>query len=179
MRGPLDKLKNLFNTKSSQTINVQILSISREPSNMIKIEFITPEGYQSDALLEIGSGWKNSEFINFTDSIDSFNLNNINSLVGERASINLSEFPQFYALCKKPPQELVVSAANHKDVIEQTREFEKSKNPTMEELLYERIRLLHGISDKEARKMANTEALNMSELDALKISNDEIKEYNQ
>ena len=83
--------------------------------------------------------------------------------------MNLKEFPQFYTYCKVPPDGLVVSAANHPDVMRQTEEFEES-NPTMEQLLYERIKHIDGISNKEARKMANVEALDMGELNALQTN---------
>lgn len=136
----------------------------------MNIVFETPEGMRSKAILNTGENLNDSEVIEFIEDVDNVNIENIAELIYKQVEINLNKFPQFYTDCKVPPSGLVVSAANHPDVIKQTEKFEKSENPTMEELLYEQIRLLNGVTDNQARKMANTEALNMGELNSLETA---------
>lgn len=167
----IKRIKNLFNTNNSQTITVRILELYYNNSkNQVEITFETKEGIKSTAVLEFNSKEHNNEFIQFTQSTDKFEKDDLTQLINNEVNINLNEFPQFYNECTKTPDGFVISAANHPDVVSKTREYEKDKNPSMEELLYERIRLLNGVSDNEARKMANEEAKKMGELSALKTA---------
>ena len=170
-----------LNSRSSQTITVTVSGVYLDDSSgNLEIEFRTIEGLQSKAVLDVGYNSADSEAFEFIQSAD-VSADNVSQILNQSVEINLAKFPQFYHACDVPPAGVAISAANHPEVVQKTKEFEKSDNPSMEELLYERIRLLNGVTDTEAKKMANTEALNMGEIEALNtnISKDTVnKEQN-
>lgn len=162
-----DRLQSVFTEQESRpTLSVIITDIEVKRYD-VEIGFRTTEsGVKSTAVLKIGNTRSKSEileFMNYTESEDMVDLIHTN------AEVDLSKFPQFVDRCKKPPSELMIAVANQPQVVERA-EIQEDENPTMEELLYERFRTIRGVSDEEAKRMAENEALDMGDLSALKIS---------
>jgi hypothetical protein len=162
-----DRLQSLFARRESRpTLSVTITDIEVRGSD-VKIGFrATKSGVNSTAVLKIGNKHSKSEILEFMNHTES---EDVLSLLHTNAEVDISKFPQFVDRCKKPPSELMIAVANQPQVVERT-EIQDDENQTMEELLYERFRTIRGVSDGEAKRMAEHEALDMGHLSALKIS---------
>lgn len=158
-------------TLRAKITDVQIVSSS---SRTVRLGFITPNGEESFADLEIANYAEDSEIYEFMNMSDA--EADLRELFGQTVSVNISHFPQFYNACQNPPVGLMKDIANHPKAIQAT-DFTHSDldNLSMEELLAKRFQSLSGISESDAHRMAKEEALQMGELDALEINESQLE----
>jgi hypothetical protein len=165
----LKLLKQLIGSGSSgQKIRVRLLEAHVE-GDYLNVQFEMPGGEKPTAKFRIKDGDTYSEAEGLSDF---FGADSASELVGVRfVSVNMSRFPQFVDSCESPPSRLMVEAANQPNIIKKT-EVGDDEILSMRELLYRRFREIDGVSDREARRMADNESLDMGDLSTLKVPED-------